>query len=469
MNKYKKLVNNSVIFAIGNFGSKLMSFVMVPVYSYTLTTNEFGKVDLLTSVVSLIMPIICMNIYDSVFRFALDKYEDKKKVFSTGLFFLSLTSVLALIIGLILSRYINNYPILYTTIYMIATMFNSLILNFVRALGYVKQFAIAGIVSTFVMGISNILLLVVFHLGMNGYMMSMIFAQLISLAYLIFATKVATYISPKKYDKNSLREMMVYGIPLIPNSLAWWLNSTSDRIFIVWILGATANGIYAMANKLPSIITTISTIFFQSWQMSVVEEYDNKDSKKFISSVFESYISCLFFLGIGAVAIIRPVYRIILSSNYFIGWKITPALILAVIYTSIASFLGTIYTASKKTVSVLVTTIYGAIANVILTLILLKIIGINGAALANAISFFIVSAIRYKEIKAADKIELNMFKFLSLHILFAVISCILLLVDNDIVVFIVGLTILIVQSLFDSNIKRMLILLIKKKKVNKNE
>lgn len=239
-NKYKKLVNNSLIFAIGNFGSKIMSFIMVPIYSYTLTTNDYGKVDLLTSLVSLLMPVICLDIYDSVFRFALDRSKNKSQIFSTGMIFAFISSILAIILGIVISQFINSYPVMYTVIYMIVSVFYSLISNFARAIGYVKQFAMAGIVNTFIMGGCNILFLIVIKMGMNGYMLSMILGQGVAILFLILTTKIFIYFGIRNLNNSILKKMLIYGVPLIPNNLAWWLNSASDRFFILVMIGAIA-------------------------------------------------------------------------------------------------------------------------------------------------------------------------------------------------------------------------------------
>lgn len=455
--KYRKLMGNSLIFAIGNFGSKIMSFVMVPVYSYTLSTNDFGKVDMLTTLTSLILPIACLEIYDSVFRFALDKNENKSEIFSTGLIMSIISSCLMFLIGFILAFLIKDYPIMYTAIYMIVSLLFSLISNFSRAIGEVRSFAIAGIINTFVMGICNVILLVFVKLGMTGYMLSLILGQVAAILFIVYSADIIKFFKVSLFSKNKLKEMMRYGIPLTPNNLAWWLNSASDRVFILGMLGSGANGIYAMAGKVPGIITTVNTVFFQSWQMSVVEEYEKKDGKKFISTVFESYISILFFVGIGILSVIKPLYKIILSSNYFVGWKLTPLLVLAVIYTSIASFLGTVYTASKRTVSILVTTIIGAIINVILTIILIKLLGSNGAALANASSFFVVSFLRFREIKKMGKISLNVIKFVLLHILFFITYLTLFIFKDDVLVFLIAMSILFIQMIIDSNLRHMIV------------
>lgn len=452
--KYKKLLGNSAIFAIGNFGSKIMQFIMVPIYSYTLTTREFGKVDLLTSLIALLAPIVCLDIYDGVFRFALDKVSNKKKIFSTGIFTIGLSSILIIALGFVLKNKFTSYPVIYTAILLIVTILYSLVSNYARALGYVKQFAVAGVINTIVMGLSNILLLVVLKMKMAGYMQSLILGQIVATIYLFLSTQIKNDFKISAYDSRYLKDMLIYSVPLMPNAIAWWLNSTSDRFFIIAILGAGANGVYAMANRLPSAISNINYIFFQSWQMSVVEEYNKKNGKAFISSVFDSFYAILFISSIALISIIRPLFQTVISHSYYVGWRITPFLILAVVYTSFASFLGTIYTANKRTVRILMTTLYGAIINVVLTILLLKLIGIDGAAIANVTSFAIVSLLRYKDIKKLGKIEVSMSKLFYYHIIYILDCVILFLVKEDYIVFVAGIILIVTSLFFDKNLRK---------------
>ena len=72
-NKYKKLAINSITFAAANFGSSILRFVIVPFYTYYMTTSEYGTVDMLTTTVSLVLPIFLMAINEAVLRYALKK------------------------------------------------------------------------------------------------------------------------------------------------------------------------------------------------------------------------------------------------------------------------------------------------------------------------------------------------------------------------------------------------------------
>ncbi|WP_057829323.1 lipopolysaccharide biosynthesis protein [Liquorilactobacillus cacaonum] len=434
MNKYKKLVKNSFIFALGNFGSKVLQFALVPLYSYTLSTAQFGHVDLVTTVISLLLPLICFDIYDAVFRFSLDSDRKKAKdVFKTGFIFVMLVTVSMLLILFIFFTQISNYYIV--IILLIVTMWYSLISNYVRAIGLVKIFVIAGIIDTFSVAILNIFLLLILRKGVNGYFLSIIGGFVISLIYLLFSGKLFLEYKEGTYSNKYLKNMLVYSIPLIPNSLTWWLNSSSDRYFILLFIGVGANGLYAMASKIPTVVNMFANIFFQSWQMSVVEEYEKSGNKEFITNIFNLFLTILFLCSIGILAIIKPIFGNFIDPTYYQAWTVIPFILLSVIYSSIASFLGTIYTASKRTFPVFVTTLIGAIVNIIASIIFIKILGINGAALANIISFFVVLLIRYRDIYKRGKIGVNYFELIANHVVFLILSWLLFIIKNNLIYF----------------------------------
>ena len=454
MNKYKKLVGNSLIFAIGNMGSKLIQFVLIPLYSYTLTTGDFGKADFLTQLVYLLTPIVSLELYDAAFRFALDKAENKIEIFNSTLFPLFTISVAVTFISLLIKPFFRNYPILIISLFLIANIFFAFLSNFIRAIGYIKEFAIAGIINTIFMGIASYLLLVTLKMGLNGYILSFIIGLLAACVYIVASTKLYTYVDNKKVRKYKMVAMLKYSMPLIPNYFAWWLNASSDRLFIIVMIGASANGLYAMASKIPNFINILTTIFSQSWQISIVEEYNHKGNNKFVSNVFISFVSALFLMGIIIVTFARPIFLWILDRSYYNGWKLTSLLVLAVIYNGIALFLEGIYTAYKKTFSVLITTACGAVVNVIATILLIPLMGYYGAALANVFSFLIVILVRIIDIHKIGILSIDIKRVTIYHLLFLLVSFISLNCKNILVVSVVGILVSGIILLFDKNITR---------------
>ncbi|WP_158682796.1 lipopolysaccharide biosynthesis protein [Lactobacillus sp. CBA3606] len=400
----KRLLGNSMLFAISNLGSKLLNFIMVPFYTRTLTTAEFGSSDLITTIVNLLIPIITLSISDAVFRFTMEKSNDPHKVLTNGF----AVSLISLLIVLLISPLFHNIP--YISVVLTLTFLGAItamLQEFSRSIGHVKIFAMTGIIITLGTVISNVLLLFVYHFGLMGYLASMIIAQLIGFIYLFNALRAWRYIRISAFSPAFIKIMLAFSIPLIPNTLSWWLASASSRLFVVSFVGVAANGLYAVANKIPSLITMLYTIFMQAWQMSAVEEYKSKDNSQYYSIVFNLIIQVLL-VGVSSLIVFdKVILRIIASPSYFSAWTIVPWLAMAVMYISLSSFLGTTYIAAFATRGIFYTTVLGAIFNVILNFALVPFFGTIGAAVGSMIAFLAIAIIRLHDTKKIIKIVVN--------------------------------------------------------------
>mgnify|MGYP000157867757 CR=1 FL=1 len=84
-NKYSALLKNMGILTIGNFGSKILSYFLVPIYTLYLTTSEYGLFDLIQSSINLLIPILTINMSAVILRFSLDENADFKSIFSIAI------------------------------------------------------------------------------------------------------------------------------------------------------------------------------------------------------------------------------------------------------------------------------------------------------------------------------------------------------------------------------------------------
>ncbi|AVK62247.1 hypothetical protein C5Z25_10890 [Lactobacillus sp. CBA3605] len=409
MDKYKKLFSNSVVFAIGNLGSKMITFVMVPLYTRYLTTSQYGQSDVLSTLVSLLTPILTLSIIDAVFRFAMDKDSDNGQVLTNGVL-LSLLSIAVFILLLpIISRF--HYAV-YVGILTYASAIESMFQQFARGVGKSRLYAITGIFMTLITVISNIILIVILGWNLNGYLASMLIAQVSGAVFLVIELRAWRFIKISKINKELVIRMLIYSMPLIPNMVSWWLSNSANKIFISIMIGASANGIYAVANKIPSLISVFYTIFTQAWQISAVEEFRNKHAGQFFSTVLNATLSALL-VGVSLLTVFSKVLVKLLSTPaYFSAWQIVPWLALAVLYSSISSFLGTVYTSSMRTGELFTTTIIGAIVNVAMNLIMIPMFGVVGAGVGAAISFFMVMILRIRGTRKFISIHINWKKLL---------------------------------------------------------
>ena len=398
LNPYKKLLGNSALFAIGNLGSKIISIILVPLYTYYLSTAEYGTVDLVTTTSNMLLPIVSLSIYDAVLRFMMDDDHDNKTVFTNAVLVSLLGTVVVLLIYPILAYFNFLGEVLpYMAVILILQSFQSLLAQFARAVGFIKIFALNGIIMTLVTGLMNILLIVYLKTGIQGYLSSIVISNVVSILFFVLTTKAHRYLSKQVIQKSAITYMLKYSVPLIPNAFMWWIMNASNRYFIFLFVGASANGLFAVANKIPSLLSILNTIFFQAWQLSAIEEYDSEGKASLYSDVF-SYFSIVMFLGTSAlITVIKPVIGFAVESSFYESWRLVPFLLLGVVFSSFSSFLGTNYIAAKQTSGIFRTSVIGGIASIITNAVFVPLIGTNGASISTMVSFFIIWVLRARE------------------------------------------------------------------------
>ncbi|MFV0981523.1 oligosaccharide flippase family protein [Latilactobacillus sakei] len=426
MNKYNKLLGNSVVFAIGNLGSKIINFLMVPLYTYALNKREYGSVDLITTTLSMLLPIVSLCVYEAVFRFVMDKSEDKEKVFSSS-FIVNLIVIICMLPVTLMIRYENKYIILFI---LIMQVYQALFAQYTRATGKLRVFAFNGILTSLITAILNVILMLMFDLGILGYLVSILIAIIVSNIYLAVRLKLWQDFSIKLVSTSLIKRMLIYSLPLIPNAFSWWLTSTSDRYLLLYFVGLSANGIFAVANKIPSLLSIVNSIFFQSWQISAVEEYENNEKSEFFSEIFEYYIQIFIIFTTLMIIFIKPFLTIIVSSDFYSAWEVVPALLIASMYSSFSGFIGTSYLAAKKTTGIFLTTFVGSVINIAIAFILIPKFGLNGAGISSAISFFVIWVYRMVDTKKFIDIRINWVKFILNHIIIGIALLILYFIQS---------------------------------------
>ena len=305
MNRYKKLINNSLIFAIGNFGSKIINLIMVPLYTFTLTTGEYGLVDLLTTSANLLFVIISLGIGEATIRFIMQKnisQNNFKEIVTITFLINSISSILLICIYPVLNFW-NPIPgfLEHFIVLLIVQQFQVSFGQIARGYGKVKEYAVNGILMTIIIASLNIYLLSYLDLGVTGYLLSIIIANIASIVYFSTTLKLQRFIDFKSINKNLLNNMLKYSIPLIPNGIMWWLINGLTRFFILIFIGVSGNGLFAVASKIPSILSLFTSVFQQAWQLSAFEEYDSENRQEFYGRTFKIYYQFLFRSGFGNI------------------------------------------------------------------------------------------------------------------------------------------------------------------------
>ena len=296
MNKYKKLAMNTFIFAVGNFGSKILVYLLSYLYSKYLSPSDSSTKELLEITANFLLPIFTLSITEAIIRYGLDNNYDKREVFTsaTCLCGLGLISMLVFSPLFHFLSFVNGYTVL-LLVYVCTSAFRSLCSQFVRARGLVKLFSFDGILTTLVLFLLNIVFIAHFKLGVSGFMLSVILSDFFSAVFLFVTAGLWKYLKINYFNKELSRVMLRFSLPLIPTILMWVITGFSDRLFIRYMhsdtvqLGQAAAGLYGYATKVPNLISMVSTIFFQAWNMSAITENDSSDRNEFYERVYSAY------------------------------------------------------------------------------------------------------------------------------------------------------------------------------------
>lgn len=399
-NKYTKLLSNTLIFTVGKFVSKLIVIFMLPLYTSYLSSAEYSLADLITNMCNLIIPIACLGISEGIFREAASKNPNKEKFFSCGIAILGIgTAIFLLLSPLILLLDQFRTYIWLIIVYVLCSNFHSVCAQYVCAIGKTKLFAGQGILNTFFTVSLNILFLVGFGWGVEGFVFSIVLADFICAVLLVFVAKLYRAFKPKEIDGKTIKEMLKFSLPLIPSTVFWWITGVSDRYLVSYMISNEINGLYAVAYKVPTLLTYVVIIFNDAWKLSSVAESDDRQAcVDFYSKVFKYYIAVMFMGGAVLTAFPKIFSGILFSSSYSEAWVYIPILTVATVYTAMDTFLGTAYFTVKKTVMSFITAMIGAILNIALNLLLIPmdgpIGGAMGASVATFISYFTVFVVR---------------------------------------------------------------------------
>lgn len=418
MDKYKKLASNTIIFAIGTFSSKLLTLVLTFFYTRVMATGDFGGATLIQNAVNILVPIVTLAVNSAALRFALDKNSNKKQVFTTGVAttligFLIFCLFAPVVVKININDFnMGQYAIL-LYLMLLGSSLRQLCQQFVRGSGHVKLYAIDGVMATATSAGFTFLYLGAFHWGIYGYILAIFTSDMISVAFMFICAKLWKCLDLRHgLKKETAVPMLKYCIPLIPTIVLWWIINVSDQYMVTYFNGVSLSGIYTSAYKIPNFVIIFSSIFIDAWQLSAVDEYDNKGKSEFFTKVFRVYSGALISVGALLIAGSRIITDLYLGKDYYDSWHYVPILVIATTFSCLVNFYASVYMAEKKSMLSMITAASGAVVNIVLNLVLIPKFAAYGAAIATAVSFVTVFILRVINTKKFVNIKIDVKSFL---------------------------------------------------------
>ncbi|MBY7144646.1 oligosaccharide flippase family protein [Virgibacillus sp. NKC19-3] len=404
-----KLVKNTLLYAIANFGSKFLTFLMLPLYTHYFTTSEYGLWDLIVTTSTLLTPFITFELVAAVYRWLLDeeREESRKSIITTGAIAILRNLLIFNLLGVII---IITFPIPYgieALIFINVTVASSFLQQCARGLGYNKLFAASGMIQAAVTVISILFFIFVLELRLEAFFYASILAgiSVVTIAWKVMG--FGRYLSSKTYSKKMLTSFLLYSVPIIPGAVSWWIMSMSDRYFIIAYLGMEYNGIYAVANKIPALLLMVHTVFSLAWKDSAIVAFHSDDKNEYYSTVFRYFFRLMTTSVICITLLAKPILDIVVADAFFDSWKFIGILLLGTLFSAFSQFWGAGFHGAKKTNIIFTTTFVGAGINVLFNLIFINVLGLYTVAISTFLAFFTMWVIRVFASTHYFKITMN--------------------------------------------------------------
>lgn len=395
----KKFVKDFGIYAIGNLGSKLITFLMVPLYTYFVERpSDYGYFDLCFQVCMLMFPIITLQLRDGAFRFLLETQDtiERTRIVTFVYRTLGITILTTVAVTFSISLFLH-IDYLWSTIFLLVVLaIYEFLAQITRGLGNNKAFIAVGLIASLGICLFSLIFVVWFKMGIMGIFLANIIARVISIAIVEFKMKTFSRFFNIKIDlKEISKQMLKYSIPLIPVSLCWWFTTTSDRFFVNHFLGLEMTGIYAVAVRFGGLIHTLSNIFSQTWQENAIQQYNSPDRDDFFSKVFNYYMYILCFTLIVFTFTLKICYGWIVGANYQKSLEFIYFINLSTILFAITIYFDLPYQCAKDTKRAIPSIILTATVNIALNIILTPIFHIYGVIITAMISYLTLITYRW--------------------------------------------------------------------------
>jgi O-antigen/teichoic acid export membrane protein len=420
----RRLVKTTIIYMIGQMTSKLFQFLILPLITSVLLTEEYGMYDLVVATTSLVIPLVTLQTTEALFRFVLKAAEKEKKLIISTVVQYSLLVIVLMGLAFLFIKWVGgiiDYP-LYIFGYVALMIGYNLYGKFSRAVGDNFAFAVSGVIYTIVMLAVQLVAVYYFKMRVEGMLLSNIAACFVAIIYIEFRCKMHKYISFNIFSFNMLKDIFKFSLPLVPNSICWWFVSACNRYIISICIGIGANGIFTVSNKFAQVLAVGVAVFQMAWQESAILESDNKAKQKFYNKTFDMYFTFLMTLTLVAMPIFKIAFPYMVDESYLSGMYIIPILLASTLMSSFSQFYGVGYYTASKTIGAFTTTVIAAGVNCTLTIALIWRFGLFAPAIGSLFAFLIQWLMRIRQMKAYFHINLNISKILFLSCCYLVVS-----------------------------------------------
>ena len=414
----KKLFKDMFVYLFSGTITYLVTLLLIPVYTKSLSPADYGKIELLFILSNLACIIISLEIYQAVGRYTVDIRDliERKKYVSTGLVFSLIAYGALIVVGvanaqtiseIILNSKSDSFLISFFIISIMGNGIFILLRSQLRWLAMPVQFSIANFLFSVVTLSSTIIFLIIMNFGLIGVFLGQIVGSIIGIIVSLYYLR-GTY--SFFFEISKLKELLRFSSPLVPSSLGLYFSQNSDRLIIPYFLGFYSLGIYTAGYKISSMVTFLIIGLDMAITPYIIKTYRDPDGPVQIEKIFRVVmvlvLSFILFLQLYTQEIL-----LFLTDYQYIDSKIyIHILSFAFLFSGIYIFFPGLWIAKKTRLIAVINVTYAAIT-ITLNYILIQFFGLIGIAFSILITAIMFCYINQKISQAYYPIKYPWNKF----------------------------------------------------------
>jgi O-antigen/teichoic acid export membrane protein len=396
----KRLVKHSAIYGLGNLLNRAVAFFLLPVYTRSLGPEGYGILEILITTSAFLLPLLQIGIGSALFRSVLYfKEKDERTSVSTAFYFVTSFSLCTTVVLYILSPSLSallfrsyDYTLFLRMIFIIT------FLNALKTVPFAKlrienksvTFSIFASMSFCTELLFNIYFVAMLKRGVEGILLSSLLTS--SIFAIVYLTVIFRDLRCG-FSFDELKNMLGFGVPLVPVAFAGLVMTLTDRYFLKFFAGLDIVGIYAVGYKLAMIMALLVGAFQTAWPSMLFTIAKEEKAKDIFSRLLTYFLAVLFFIGM-TISIFAPEIVLVVANEEFLeAARVVPFLTVGFICNGVYFMTAIGVQLRKKTVYLPAIFIPVALGNIALNYFLIPRWGMIGAACVALVSYLILALV----------------------------------------------------------------------------
>jgi O-antigen/teichoic acid export membrane protein len=397
-------VRHSAVYGLGSVLIKVLSFFMLPFYTYYLSPSDYGTLEILDLSMSLFGMFLNMGMTAALLRSyaAAPSEGEQRKVVSTGFLFTIVTGLITFFVGL---HWVTPASIALlgpaTPSKYLLMSFGSFILGYIanlpRTYLLARQasgpFVLVDTTAAVLMLLLNIYFIAILKIGL----MSILLSSLLVAAGQLLVLSVWTLRNVGiRFSGPLLRQMVAFGLPLVFSNLALFALNFSDRFFLQRLCSLSVVGIYAVGYKFGFMLNYLLVQpFYVMWQSRMFLVHAQPSHRTIFAQIFVLFSIVLTYAALALSMLSPEIVHFMVGNKYADSQEVIPIVAASYVFCGIGYFVQLGMFVTSRTNLIGVVSAVAAVLNLVLNYWLILHYGMIGAAWATLLSFFAIAAGSY--------------------------------------------------------------------------